>query len=506
MKELRSKRRGHSMPSTAWAVTTVSDTHILPMELLQPRSRVVGFNGVSGDDLPWQPRFPFTSLYVALPTAVHEAEHARLPLGDASLQWRLSLWAGESRLSDDATAAVLVPKSQSQRPKASSVDSSGSRHAGDRSDAGPEARIIRLDVAEPSDLGSATWLCVELVIDEQVLATSATQLCFAAAPAASIPVQGVDKAGASVSLVATPTVHVAAGASTPLHAMLFAPAGHAPVLLATFVVTLHATRRFHALTPHVRAVSPLAHTASDFLLPGRSDLYVSVEAAHAHPLHATAADAALAGLSLDMEPGVSPLSPSPGAVVWPTYTVVVVLSRGNGELVAGPRLVGTLRCDAVTSSAPSATPPRASTLLTGLESRSERAAMTVAAASVAGCAWLGSFRRMVQVGLPEEGVASVTGKSHLHLLWYLLSPPTGGGAASGGGRPVVVGFSYLGLRPDAADLLIPDGRHVLKVTRVLLLRCVAFPDLYCSRGTAALVYVTLAPQLGRMCRSSSRCV
>ena len=228
-------------------------------------------------------------------------------------------------------------------------------------------------------------------------------------------------------------------------------------------------------------------------------MYVTVDSVVEHPLH-SAATGSLHPLSHHVDADGVSCGQLPQSVKakWSSYTLVAVLSRGNGELVAGPLLLGATRCSPVEVPATDAhsqwdaegVTPLTYGLVEGHSGgsrplgwpASDVRPATGATASVttgrsgrqhprpavAGCTWLGSWRRMVRIGLPEETmpVPSYVGKSHLHLLFYFLSQPVGVGGASASkeaGKPVVVGFSYLVLHPDSPDVLIANGSHALKV-------------------------------------------
>ena len=477
---------------------------------------------------------PRTSVYVALPVTLHEAESSHLPLTDPSMHWRLSFWSGSHRVSDDATQPVASrvkpapPRSVTPRssPVVTAVDAAAS--TGSASD----DRVIRFDFL-PQTIGSGSLsLRVELVHGDAAVAYCTTAVTVhngsgilpPSVPSSSstgsstqqqqqsagIVVQGVDRAGAPTSLQATPAVTLSPLVATPVNAVLFSCTTKAALLLATFTLTLCRTRMFQ---PNARwpAVAPVALSAADFLLPGRDEVYVTVEGVVEHPLHSPQPEHPLSQAAPADFVSCGELPRSVKAQ-WPSYTIVMVLSRGNGELVAGPLLLGATRCSPVLAPSPSERAAAAaavavtvaqhegsnshahSALPLGLvestggrhsHGRAKEERQGHHAAAVAGCSWLGTWRRMVRVGLPEETLpaAAFVGKSHLHLLFYFLSQPSSSQSAASAtgrasvlpsavsGKPVVVGFSYLVLHPDSPDALIPDGSHMLKVGSLAFAQC-----------------------------------
>ena len=119
---------------------------------------------------------PRTSVYVTLPSTVHEAEASHLPLTDPTMLWRVSFWSDAARVTDDASAPVAVkarpPQRQSTLPEAPGT-------AGLAPAPSPvDDRTLRFDLLPEFLHGRPLALQVELVHGGNVVAYSTTAVLF----------------------------------------------------------------------------------------------------------------------------------------------------------------------------------------------------------------------------------------------------------------------------------------------------------------------------------------
>ena len=345
------------------------------------------------DDIarPWCPLRATSVLLLQLPTALHEVPGSQLHLQNPALRWRLSLWQSpQHRLCDDAIVPLTVV------PGANPT------------------RVLRFDV--PGDVGVVT-LRLEVVDgtssvaygslylhlrtlragggggagdgDADAGAGSPTRAGTGASPAAPVPQVGDN------------TFHLTPLSTASIPAAMFNSHSDEPQLLAPFAATLVCTREPLRL-PAVPTVPRLSLVPEDMLLPGRNDVYVSVS--HVMDTMAT---------------------PEPGS----QFTLLLVLSHGNGDLAIGPQVLGSACVDQ-------------------------------------SGAWFGDWQRMVRLTIPTELCQAPSGTTDLHVLFYLLTTHAAPEAETEDGPvavlPVVSAFAYLMLqrRP---NLFVDSGQRYLRV-------------------------------------------
>ena len=459
LKALRAKQKAVSPVGSPVAGGSVSDVS-LALPLGPPvarnadgtaKSSVNGNDSFAAPILAWEPAAPRASLYVRIPTSLHEAEGSPVSLKDPALMWCLSLWSGEERLTYDVCTLVTPPVQHD------AVDGS------EYKDAHSSGRVIRLDVI-PSALAAIT-LQIELLLNDRAVATSHTALSIALEPVpieTTVQVSGVSKSGAQQHLAVTPSLALTPTCPGVANVLLRALADGRSVVLAPFALLFHQTRVFHPI-PSVPSAAAMPMMPLDYLHPGRSELYVTINA--------------LSGTKI--EEAYSPIT-------WPPLTVVMLLSRGNGEIVVGPQILGACKCNVQVVNdglsplrTPSMAIDRTSSKAFGLvqsspdnpvsrmsSTRSTRGGFSYPSSPTGSATttttWTGSWKRKVRLGIPEDSSAAgmYTGRSNLHALFYFLAPPE---PSSGSHKPAVVAFSYLVLHPDSPQLLLENGVHSLRV-------------------------------------------
>jgi hypothetical protein len=205
LKNLRARQRNNSISSPlSGSKSTDSGTVAVVSGPQLPRNadgtvktKAHGNDAFSVGTMPWEPCAPRASLFLRIPTSVHEAEGTAVPLADPSLLWCLSLWSNDHRICHDVHTHVSAPPGRESSESGSNLFDSNTR-------------VLRLDIIPPQT-GTAT-LKVDLVHADVVLATSATQLTFeldAPPHVSTIELSGVSHGGTNVRLQATPAVSLA---------------------------------------------------------------------------------------------------------------------------------------------------------------------------------------------------------------------------------------------------------------------------------------------------------
>lgn len=294
---------------------------------------------------PWATTAPDVVLLLQLPKALHETETCKLPLDEAGLQWRVSVWGGgasassttpnnaqqqqqgqqpeQRRLTEDFLAPLLVTQGSNATRVARFVIK------GDdvASTISLQVQIVdgantigyasaHLDAsgrlaAEGDDEGASSTYGAD-ADDEAVLA-------FGSASMHGGDDMGMDEGAAGGIFGATLRGSTVAKSTTVvrlphLHTVsiaipVFSSETDALQLLAPFAATLALERRPLPL-PRTTAVPAMRLTGLDVLPPGRSSLYVSLS--HLLDAHVPRPDS--------------------------EFTLLVVLSRGNGDLAIGPQV------------------------------------------------------------------------------------------------------------------------------------------------------------------------
>jgi hypothetical protein len=440
LKNLRARQRNNSISSPlSGSKSTDSGTVAVVSGPQLPRNadgtvktKAHGNDAFSVGTMPWEPCAPRASLFLRIPTSVHEAEGTAVPLADPSLLWCLSLWSNDHRICHDVHTHVSAPPGRESSESGSNLFDSNTR-------------VLRLDIIPPQT-GTAT-LKVDLVHADVVLATSATQLTFeldAPPHVSTIELSGVSHGGTNVRLQATPAVSLAPYLPSIANILLFGVTNGHPVALAPFSVLYVRTRTFKPL-PLCPSAPVCASSPLDYVHPGRSELNVTIRG--------------LAGMIGD-----------PLHLLWPSLTVAIVVVRGNGEIVSGPVVLGACKWHSEPATS-SLSPPLPSTrgernsgpfgLVSSYGNATEASGLP--ASDPVRHVWTTSWKRCVRIGVPDDASAApaYTGRSNVHAMLYFLAPPS----AVSAGKPSVVAFSYLLLHPESPQLLLQTGVHALKVYR-----------------------------------------
>ncbi len=412
-----------------------------------PRAAATGHAAriASGDLVPWVPG-PCVSVFVELPRRVEEDEDAGLPMDDADLDWRLSLWDGSRRrISADARAAVI--------PTASEGTS------------GPRVRVVRFDL--PVD---RTWppsapltLSLQAVLGDHVLASGSCRisLCDAPAPAG----RAGDATSAPFGRVVPVRVALARSHGNPPTHRLVAGARAAPdppaarpgtealsACLGVAPVRWAAFSTWGGAAP----VPASCLTAGDLLAPGRNDVFLNCRRLLAIPTRFLSGTGGPAGDAADSGADSGALVGKAMPLCLGSTTMLVALCRGDGSLASPLRVMGS----ASVSRSGSWKAALAREVAVSIPAASEGLASQPAAGS----------RGATAAGDVSPG--ALGGDASLFVLFILATPPPDAvddpSAASstpgtaGAALPVAAAFAFLPLtRPGGSAL--PNASMALRL-------------------------------------------
>lgn len=291
LKSLKAKQRSaNAEASSVTSVPTVARPHVPRNPDGTPVTTANGNDSFLPAPGPWEPVWPRDSVYVRVPLLRDVQGSA--PGVEAGASWAVSLWNASHRLTYDVTCGVDAVSSEDALTD----------------------RVLRLDVLAPG--------VTALTVRVEIVGTDSRVCAAASLPLLLRPEAHVEQCNVVLSkykpggvVTGTASVSLSPHKAEEASLVLFSPADGLPVMVAPFQLTHIQTRVYRppAAVPSAPCALPCP---CDYLLPGRSEVSLTVHS-----------------VSGSRDDSYSPLH-------WPPLSVAAALSRGNGEIVVEPLLLG----------------------------------------------------------------------------------------------------------------------------------------------------------------------